>query len=307
MADKKISEFPITTSLADDDIFLINHLGSTNTVSYSTLKSSTNNDAIKKPLLGTAGQVLTYDGTNWVANNVPTELPTGTNGQFLTHNGANWVAGNVPSQLPVGTNGQFLTHNGANWVAGSVPAELPTGINGQFLTHNGANWVAGNVPTELPAGTNGQILTHNGTSWVGANSYIKAFGSVKYQNGDTSGSNVTNGGGSQATEMTASSFHNVVSVTWMERGIYRITLTNAMPNINYTVVSQIAPSNNFTFASNGDENFMDYSSPDYYHNGNENILLTFNKTTTTFDIVCWSDQNNTKENLNGFDFLVLSV
>jgi microcystin-dependent protein len=140
-----------------------------------------------------------------------------------------------------------------------------------------------------------------------ANSYIKAFGSVKYQNGDTSGSDHSTGGGSQATEMTAFSFHNVVSVTWMERGIYRITLTNAMPNINYTVVSQIAPANNFTFASNSDENFMDYSSPDYYHNGNEGILLTFNKTTSTFDIVCWSPDGNKKENLNGFDFLVLSV
>jgi hypothetical protein len=239
MADKKISEFPITTSLADDDIFLINHLGSTNTVSYNTLKSSTNNDVIKKP--------------------------------------------------------------------------VPSGTNGQVLTYNGTTWIAANVPTELPVGTNGQVLTHNGTTWVGvassqySSAYIKAFGSVKYANGDTSGSNHSTGGGSQATEMTSSSFHNVVSVTWMERGIYRITLTNAMPNINYTVVSQIAPSNNFTFASNDDENFMDYSSPDYYHNGNENILLTFNKTTTTFDIVCWSDQNNVKENLNGFDFLVLSV
>jgi hypothetical protein len=38
------------------------------------------------------GQVLTYNGTTWVASAVPTELPSGTNGQVLTHNGTTWVA-----------------------------------------------------------------------------------------------------------------------------------------------------------------------------------------------------------------------
>ncbi len=40
MANKKISEFPVTTSLAGGDAFLINHLGTTSTVQYDSLSST---------------------------------------------------------------------------------------------------------------------------------------------------------------------------------------------------------------------------------------------------------------------------
>lgn len=100
MANKKISQFPVTTSLAGNDAFLINHLGSTSTVAFSSLSSSITNDSIKLPSGATGGQVLTYNGstTTWVASAVPKELPqTALSGQVLTYNGSTstWVASAV--------------------------------------------------------------------------------------------------------------------------------------------------------------------------------------------------------------------
>jgi len=91
MANKKISEFPITTSLSGNDVFLINHLSSTSTVSFSTVSNTisqtvstsiTNSltgdtvieklsgNFIKIPTTALSGQVLTYNGTTstWVAS-----------------------------------------------------------------------------------------------------------------------------------------------------------------------------------------------------------------------------------------------
>jgi hypothetical protein len=93
MPNKKISEFPTTTTLAGNDIFLINHLDTTSTISFSTVLNTTteiistniinilSGDTavqklstifIKKPETSSIGQVLTYDGiTNtWVASSV---------------------------------------------------------------------------------------------------------------------------------------------------------------------------------------------------------------------------------------------
>ena len=76
--NKKISEFPVTTSLAGNDAFLINHLGSTSTVSFSSLSAAVTNDSIKLPSTSTGGQVLTYNGSTstWVASsaNIPTKV-----------------------------------------------------------------------------------------------------------------------------------------------------------------------------------------------------------------------------------------
>jgi hypothetical protein len=81
MASKKVSEFPVTASIANSDVFLMNHLGTTSTVSFSTLSSSiapsTGSVAalnfIEKPASSTNGQVLTYNGSTstWVASAAP--------------------------------------------------------------------------------------------------------------------------------------------------------------------------------------------------------------------------------------------
>lgn len=97
MANKKISEFPVTTSLAGDDAFLMNHLGSTSTVAFSSLSAAVTNNSIKLPSVATNGQVLTYNGstTTWVASAVPKELPsTALSGQVLSYDGSTstWIA-----------------------------------------------------------------------------------------------------------------------------------------------------------------------------------------------------------------------
>jgi hypothetical protein len=89
--NKKISEFPIATSLAGGDDFLFNHLGSTATVAFSTVSDTISQTVsssiinsltgdtvvqklsanfIKKPASATNGQVLTYNGSTstWVAS-----------------------------------------------------------------------------------------------------------------------------------------------------------------------------------------------------------------------------------------------
>jgi len=93
MQNKKISEFPVTTSILQDDDFLINHIGTTNTVSFSTVNNTINSSIInsltgdtvtrnlstnfiRKPASATNGQVLTYNGSTstWVASAAPNVL-----------------------------------------------------------------------------------------------------------------------------------------------------------------------------------------------------------------------------------------
>ena len=77
---------------------------------------------------GFSGNVLTSNGTSWVSQAIPTELPgTGASGNVLTSNGTSWV-----SQAPVapvvtaqpGSFGNILTSNGTNWI--SAPARANT-------------------------------------------------------------------------------------------------------------------------------------------------------------------------------------
>ena len=99
MPNKRISQFPSVTTLSNSDIFLINSAGTTSTVSLNTVKDVVTDNCIKLPSPASNNQVLTYNGTNWVANDVPTELPSGTNGQVLTHNGTTWVANNFSGRV----------------------------------------------------------------------------------------------------------------------------------------------------------------------------------------------------------------
>nr|BDD47502.1 hypothetical protein 75 [Pelagibacteraceae bacterium] len=63
------------------------------------------------------GQVLTWNGTEWVALTPADELPPGTKvGQLLTWNGTEWIA--ADDRLPDGTDsGELLSWNGTNWIA----------------------------------------------------------------------------------------------------------------------------------------------------------------------------------------------
>jgi hypothetical protein len=81
MASKKISQLDTITSLTDNDVFVVNQLGSTKKVVLSTVTNSISStvsqnlsgDYIKKPATASAQQILTYDGTTstWVASGLP--------------------------------------------------------------------------------------------------------------------------------------------------------------------------------------------------------------------------------------------
>lgn len=126
----------------------------------------------------------------------------------------------------------------------------------------------------------------------------KAFGSILYRPGvDTRGVN-------QTTHVAASALYNVSSITWKSRGLYTVTFTTPMANTNYVAIAQNSPAHDpaFTDASG---NFRFVESP--YQDGNESSLFIMNKTVNSFEILCWSDVDNIKENMNGFSFVVFGL
>lgn len=88
------------------------------------------------PTTATAGQILTWNGSLWVASDAPTStggtggttLPTATDGQIIAWNTTSnmWEAIDMPAgaSLPIGTDGQVMTWDTTanDWVAKDLPA-----------------------------------------------------------------------------------------------------------------------------------------------------------------------------------------
>ncbi|MEQ8553697.1 MAG: hypothetical protein RIC06_03280 [Cyclobacteriaceae bacterium] len=152
-------------------------------------------------ITGSLGKVLTHDGTDWVAGDLPTDGDTdATNelqgldftSQVITLSGD---PGSTSIDLSpymdntdllasiTGTLGKVLTHDGSNWAAANLPADGDTDdanelqdldLTGNILTISGLV-----TPTDIDlapyldntdllasiSGTLGQVLTHNGTTW----------------------------------------------------------------------------------------------------------------------------------------------
>jgi hypothetical protein len=74
MANKKVSELPIITSLRDDDIIVMNQLGTTGTASLSDIGNKVTSNYIPKPPTTAADdrKFLTYQHStqSWVANSI---------------------------------------------------------------------------------------------------------------------------------------------------------------------------------------------------------------------------------------------
>ena len=156
---------------------------------------------------------------------------------------------------------------------------------GDSLVFDGATntWVPSAVPT-APQQTN-QPYT------------AKAFGSILYRSGsDTLGVN-------QTTHVVSQSLYNA-TITWKSRGLYTVTFTTPMANTNYVAIAQNSPAHDPAF-TDADGNTRFVKSP--YQDGNENGLLIMNKTVNSFEILCWTDGSNLKENTNGFSFIVFAV
>jgi hypothetical protein len=96
MANKKISEFPVTTTLAGGDAFLINHIGTTSTVSFSTVS-----DTISQTVSSSITNSLTGDTViQKLSSNFIKKPDSATNGQVLTYNGSTstWMASSLSAQ-----------------------------------------------------------------------------------------------------------------------------------------------------------------------------------------------------------------
>lgn len=158
--------------------------------------------------------------------------------------------------------------------------------NGDSLVFDGTTntWVPSAVPT-APQQTN-QPYT------------AKAFGSVLYRSGsDTLGVN-------QSTHLVSSGLYNVSSITWKSRGLYTVTFTTPMANTDYVAIAQNSPAHDPAFTDASGNTRWHYPP---YQEGNENSLFIMNKKTTSFEILCWGQEKNTKENANGFSFVVFGL
>ena len=122
-----------------------------------------------------ANHILAFNGTNWV--NVPAasvishtldfhsdvSVPTPTLGQLLTYNGSTWVAqslnvgltalSDVTITSPVSNH--VLRYNGSQWINGFAPAVTTTPHS--LGSHSDVN---------IPAPDAGDILSFDGSSWV---------------------------------------------------------------------------------------------------------------------------------------------
>jgi hypothetical protein len=110
--------------------------GTTWVVGSSNLYASSLDDIGDVDLTGvTSGEFLKYDGTDWVADAVPTintlndvgdvDTTGASSGEFLKWDGTNWVADSIP------------TINALDDV-GNVSAATPA--SGDFLRYDGSNW-----------------------------------------------------------------------------------------------------------------------------------------------------------------------
>jgi hypothetical protein len=124
MANKKISEFPITTTLASGDDFLINHIGTTSTVSFSSVSDTISQTVSSSIINSLSGDTVVQK----LSANFIKKPDSATNGQVLTYNGSTstWVASSLSAQ---GYNNS-LTENGYQ--------KLPSGLIMQWGKYAGS-------------------------------------------------------------------------------------------------------------------------------------------------------------------------
>ena len=149
MANKKISEFPVTTSLVGGDAFLINHLGSTSTISFSSLSATISNNVKTTPSIDItsissgstsytfkiedANSVLVCNNTSPLTATMPAGIfDNGTEIILIQKSAVVTLRG--ASGVTVGSNGNKFKTNGVN--AGVCLIKIDTN-----------NWVLGGNTT----------------------------------------------------------------------------------------------------------------------------------------------------------------
>jgi membrane protein implicated in regulation of membrane protease activity len=107
---------------------------------WTKVSGSENESQGVTSITGSKGIVV----TNGTSATPDISLPAGTNGQVLKYDGTDWVAGEDSDT----TDGGILSVIGTKGISASVVGDiatvgLPTGTNGQVLKYNGSAWAAG--------------------------------------------------------------------------------------------------------------------------------------------------------------------
>jgi hypothetical protein len=135
---------------------------------------------------------------------------------------------------------------------------------------------------------------------TGASNIVKAYGTVYWS------------GNNRSTDPTATfqwiESNNIASITWVKRGVYKLTFSNPMANKRYSVVGSVNLPIDITsspYTTLG--NWYDSGSGRDSMAGNENVALFTNKETTYFYACFHSNETTTAdfENTNGFSFIVI--
>lgn len=140
--------FAAYTITTPNIVFASNIPTGANIVVYSTIKCG---QFIPKPTTSLSGEVLSYDGTDWISKTLPNFIlnPGGTNGQFLVHNGTDWIA----STQTVTTSSDFTGSNQS--LATNGYQKLPGGLILQwgvvaFSSGSDKVTITGNFPISFP-------------------------------------------------------------------------------------------------------------------------------------------------------------
>ena len=227
---------PVTATTGGDN------WGSQVAMTNSTLSGSgTSSNPLRiAPQGATSGQILQYNGSDWV----PATATTG---------GDNWgsqsvqvnssLAGNGTASNPLklaqqsATSGQFLQWNTTanNWIPVTLTAPngdnwgTQSAVTSSALTGNGT----ASSPLNLAAqsATNGQVLKWNGTAWVPKND--SAGGTYTATNGITiSGSTIQLGGTLTGTTTITTSASNTLAIAGLQSSSPTDSILTINPSSN---------------------------------------------------------------------------
>lgn len=119
------------------------------------------------------GQILQWNGTNWIPANLPAGDNWGTQNVQIagTELSGNGTAGSPLKLAAQGAaNGQVLQFNGVNWIPANIPPAPGDNWGAQTATVAArliGNGTAGNPLDLAPQGANaGEVLKWNGAAWV---------------------------------------------------------------------------------------------------------------------------------------------